>query len=69
MPPHIDKKSDEIRLKDKKTINLDEYYEVEYWADKFGVKPEILRLAVENSGSTTAEEVEQFIQKTYAPKK
>ena len=32
------------------TINIHEYYEVEYWAKKFGVKPGQLKEAVEAVG-------------------
>ena len=62
-------KNDEIRLKDRNCINLDEYYDIEYWAAKFGVTPELLKLAVENSGTTVAEEVERYISNNYVSKK
>jgi hypothetical protein len=32
------------------TINIKEYYEVEYWAKKFGVKPGQLKEAVQAVG-------------------
>ncbi|SEB19165.1 DUF3606 domain-containing protein [Pedobacter hartonius] len=56
---------DEMRLKDRKWINLQEYYDVEYWSKKFGITPELLQLAVKNSGTTAAEEVEQYIRNKY----
>lgn len=33
-------------------INIKEYYEVEYWAKKFGVKPGQLKQAVQAVGSS-----------------
>lgn len=56
---------DEMRLTDRKWINLQEYYDVEYWAKKFGVSPELLQAAVKNSGTTSADEVEQYLRSKY----
>lgn len=33
-------------------INIKEYYEVEYWANKFGVKPGELKEAVQSVGTS-----------------
>lgn len=55
----------EMRLVDRKVINLQEYYDVEYWAKKFGVTPELLSIAVKDSGTTVAEEVETYIRNKY----
>ncbi|HEY0177145.1 MAG TPA: DUF3606 domain-containing protein [Pedobacter sp.] len=56
---------DEMRMQEKKWVDLQEYYNVEYWAKKFGVSPELLRRAVKESGSTSAEDVESYIRKKY----
>jgi hypothetical protein len=37
---------------DRKRINLNESWEVEYWCRKFKVEPEELRAAVKASGSS-----------------
>jgi len=55
----------EIRVIDRKSINLQEYYDVEYWSKKFGVTPELLQRAVKESGSNYAEDVENFIKSKY----
>ncbi|MDO7743285.1 MAG: DUF3606 domain-containing protein [Pedobacter sp.] len=55
----------EIRVIDRKSINLQEYYDVEYWSKKFGVTPELLQRAVKESGSSYAEDVENFIKSKY----
>jgi len=55
----------EMRLVDRKVINLKEYYEVEYWSKKFDITPELLKIAVNESGSTVAEQVELYLQKKY----
>lgn len=54
-----------MRLVDRKVINLKEYYEVEYWSKKFDITPELLKIAVNESGSTVAEQVELYLQKKY----
>lgn len=47
---------------DSDKVNIHENYEVEYWANKFGVKPEQLKNAVETVG-TSATAVEQYLKK------
>jgi hypothetical protein len=56
---------DEMRVVDRKVINLREYYDVEYWAKRFGITPELLNIAVKEAGSTVAEEVEVYVRKKY----
>jgi len=56
---------DEMRIQERKWINVQEYYDIEFWSKKFGVSPELLRLAVNESGSTSAEEVEKYIRNKY----
>jgi len=56
---------DEMRLNDRKWINLQEYYDVEFWSKKFGITPELLQRAVKDSGSTAAADVEQYIRSKY----
>lgn len=58
----------EMRVQDRKLINLQEYYDVEYWAMRFGVTPEFLKLAVRESASTVADEVENYIKTNYPAK-
>lgn len=55
----------DMNISDSKFINLEEYYEVEYWSKKFNIAPELLQRAVKESGSTDAEQVEKYISKTY----
>jgi hypothetical protein len=62
---HTYYEKDEMRMVDRKVINLREYYDVEYWAKKFGVTPELLSIAVKEAGSTVAEDVELYINKKY----
>jgi hypothetical protein len=35
---------------DSENINMDEYYVVEYWANQFNVKPEVLKQVVKTVG-------------------
>lgn len=41
-------------LHDNGLINTSENYEVEYWANKFGVRPERLKTAVRAVGNSAA---------------
>lgn len=43
-------------------INTSENYEVEYWANKFGVRPERLKTAVRAVGNSTVA-VAKFLNK------
>ncbi|MDP9077907.1 MAG: DUF3606 domain-containing protein [Bacteroidota bacterium] len=43
-------------------IDASEYYEVEYWSNKFGVTPERLKSAIKAVGSS-AKAVEAHLQK------
>jgi hypothetical protein len=43
-------------------INVHEYFEVEYWSKKFGIKPDQLRRAVKEAG-TSVNEVRQYLQR------
>jgi len=47
---------------DRTRINLQEEYEVRYWADKFGVSKDTLVRAVETVGSSPVS-VEVFLKK------
>lgn len=58
----------EIRVQDRTWINLQEYYDVEYWSKKFGVTPDLLKLAVKESGSTVGDDVERYIKAKYKAK-
>ncbi|QNK64912.1 DUF3606 domain-containing protein [Pedobacter sp. PAMC26386] len=49
-------------MPENKLIDLQEYYEVEYWSKKFGVTPELLKRAVKESDSAIADEVENYIK-------
>ncbi|MBB6498580.1 DUF3606 domain-containing protein [Pedobacter cryoconitis] len=55
----------EMKMPESKTINLQEYYEVEYWSGKFGITPELLQRMVKESNSTIAEEVKNYIKIKY----
>ncbi|WP_216849011.1 DUF3606 domain-containing protein [Pedobacter sp. L105] len=55
----------EMRMPDRTSIDLTEYYDVEYWSKRFGVSPELLANAVKASGTTVADEVELYIRNKY----
>jgi len=37
------------------TINMHEYYEIEYWTNKFGINREVLQKAVDAVGNSVDE--------------
>jgi hypothetical protein len=46
---------------DRKRIDINEEYELQYWSEKFGVSRQELKNAVEQAG-TEAEEVERILK-------
>ncbi|MEJ7559666.1 MAG: DUF3606 domain-containing protein [Pedobacter sp.] len=52
----------EVRWIDSENINMEEYYVVEYWANKFDVKPEVLKQAVKAIGPTV-DGVRKYLKK------
>ncbi|SDL49651.1 DUF3606 domain-containing protein [Pedobacter antarcticus] len=50
-----------FQVPDRKVINMNEYYEIEYWASKFEVSPEQLKLAVQHTGSIIPAEIEEYL--------
>jgi hypothetical protein len=42
----------DVRWTDSENINMEEYYVVEYWANKFEVKPEVLKQVIKEIGSS-----------------
>jgi len=47
---------------DRDRINTSEDYEVRYWAEKFGVSHDELKQAVKDSGSNSANTVEEYLK-------
>lgn len=47
---------------DRSRISTSEDYEVQYWAEKFGVRADELKEAVQNSGSNNPEKVEEYLK-------
>jgi hypothetical protein len=47
---------------DSENINMEEYYVVEYWANKFDVKPEVLKQAVKAIGPSV-DGVRKYLKK------
>jgi hypothetical protein len=47
---------------DRDRINTSEVYEVRYWSEKFGVSADELKDAVNKSGSSSADKVEEYLK-------
>ena len=45
---------DNFKSLDIDRININEYYEVEYWAKQFGLQPEVFKNLVKEAGITSA---------------
>ena len=46
-------------------INIDEYYEVEYWSKQFGLRPDVFRSLVKQVGITSAKALRAYLDKSY----
>ena len=52
----------EVNWMDSDSINMEEYYVVEYWASKFDVKPEVLKQVVKEIGPSV-DGVRKYLKK------
>jgi hypothetical protein len=55
----------QFRSLDIDRININEYYEVEYWAKQFGFRPDVFKNLIEESGITSAEALKAYLHKKY----
>ncbi len=55
----------QFRSLDIDRININEYYEVEYWSKQFGFRPDVFKSLVEESGITSAEALKAYLHKKY----
>ncbi len=55
----------QFRSLDIDRININEYYEVEYWSKQFGFRPDVFKSLVEESGITSAEALKAYLHKVY----
>ncbi|HEY0045452.1 MAG TPA: DUF3606 domain-containing protein [Flavobacterium sp.] len=46
---------------DRSRINTSEDYEVRYWTEKFGITAEELEEAIRQTGSSSADRVEEYL--------
>jgi len=52
----------EVNWMDNDSINMEEYYVVEYWASQFDVKPEVLKQVVKEIGPSV-DGVRKYLKK------
>ena len=55
----------QFRSLDMDRININEYYEVEYWSKQFGLHPSVFRKLIEDSGITSAQVLRAYLNKSY----
>ena len=55
----------QFRSLDMDRININEYYEVEYWSKQFGLHPSVFKKLVTDSGITSAKALRKFVNKFY----
>ena len=55
----------QFRSLDMDRININEYYEVEYWSNQFGLHPSVFKKLVEDTGITSAKALKKYVQKVY----
>ena len=54
-----------FRSLDMDRININEYYEVEYWAKQFGLRPTVFKGIVRESGISSAKALREFLSNLY----
>jgi hypothetical protein len=54
----------QFRSLDIDRININEYYEVEYWSKQFGLKPEVFKNLIRETGITSAKELKTYLHKS-----
>lgn len=54
-----------FRSLDNDKININEYYEVEYWSKQFGLHPQVFKELVRKAGTTSAGELRAYLEKRY----
>lgn len=55
----------QFRSLDIDRININEYYEVEYWAKQFGLRPDVFKNLIEETGITSAETLKTYLHKKF----
>ena len=54
-----------FRSLDIDRININEYYEVEYWAKQFGLRPDVFKNLIEETGITSAETLKTYLHNKF----
>jgi hypothetical protein len=55
----------QFRSLDIDRININEYYEVEYWSKQFSLQPDTFKQIIKESGITSAKELRVYLNKLY----
>jgi len=50
---------------DNDRININEYYEVEYWSKQFDLKPEVLKTLIKEAGTDSVKALRAYLDKHY----
>ncbi|HEX8378284.1 MAG TPA: DUF3606 domain-containing protein [Pedobacter sp.] len=55
----------QFRSLDIDKININEYYEVEYWSKQFGLRPDVFKSLVKEAGITSAKALRAYLDKSF----
>lgn len=55
----------QFRSLDEDRININEYYEVEYWSKQFGLQPEVFKNLVKETNITSAEALRAYLHQFF----
>lgn len=55
----------QFRSLDIDRININEYYEVEYWSKQFNLRPSAFKALITGTGITSAKELREYLHKFY----
>lgn len=56
--------ANEFRRLDNDRININEYYEVEYWSKQFNLKPEVFKTLVKEAGTDSIKDLREYLDKS-----
>lgn len=57
--------TNEFRSLDNDKININEYFEVEYWSKQFELKPDVFKNLVKEAGTDSIKALREYLNKNY----
>lgn len=61
----LDMETNEFRSLDSDRVNINEYYEVEYWSKQFDLRPEVFKALIKEAGTDSIKALRAYLDKNY----